>query len=308
MQDRRKQMRTSGFTLIELLTVVAIIAMLVAIFAVGSRKIRIISFGLQQKSVFHAMTVGLELFSGDFDGYPNSRLTQNSGGSFITGAQHLTEALLGRDERGFERLTRWTPPDDINPPSNDLYTNADASLARRRGPYCEIKYGKVLTIHDLWGPQAGIYDSGATPLGVARSPVITDVFAQNDAFAGGRVGMPILYFKADATKQRFRVDAARQTVDNPDLSQYSDWVYNFSDNLPILNLPWLRDPGAAWGGHFPDPDNAGRNPAQMFYEKITQQANPDQGFYRPYNGATFILMSAGWDGIFGTKDDIVNFD
>lgn len=304
MQDRRKQM-AGGFTLIELLTVVAIIAMLVAIFAVGTQKIRIISFGLQQKSVFHAMTVGLELFSGDFDGYPDSR-TRNVGGRPVTGAQHLAEALLGRDERGFERLTRWEPSQDNA--TGDLYSNDPASLARRRAPYCEIKYGQVLTIHDLWGPQDGIYDSGATPAGFQRSPVITDVFAQNDAFAGGRVGMPILYFKADASKPRFRVDAARQTVDNPDLTQYGDWVYNFDDNLPILNLPWLRDPGAVWDGHFSDPDNAGRNPAQMFYEQITQQANPDQGFYRPYNGATFILISAGWDGKFGTKDDIVNFD
>ena len=168
----------------------------------------------------------------------------------------------------------------------------------------------MVTIHDLWDGNNGaspIYDSSSATNFASQSPVITDVFAQNDT-PSGRVGMPILYFKADQTKQRFRVDIARQTVVNPDPLQYSDWTYNFDDNLPILNLPWLRDPGAAWDGHYADPDNAGRFPAQMFYEQITQQANPDQGFYRPYNGATFILISAGWDGIFGTKDDIVNFD
>ena len=273
MQDRRKQ-AAGGFTLIELLVVVAIIAMLVAIFSVGSKKIRIISFGLQQKSVFHAMTVGLELFSGDFDGYPDSRL-RSAGGEAVTGAQHLAEALLGRDERGFERLTRWEPSQDNA--TGDLYSNDPASLARRRAPYCEIKYGQVQTIHDLWGQQDGIYDSGATPAGFQRSPVITDVFAQNDAFAGGRVGMPILYFKADASKPRFRVDAARQPVINPGEAEYRDWVFNFDDNLPILGLPW-RDPGATWDGHFPDPDNAGRFPAQMFTSRLPSRPIRIRGF------------------------------
>lgn len=314
MQYRREKL-SGGFTLIELLTVVAIIALLISIFSVGVKKVRIISFGLQQKSVFHAMTVGLELFSGDFDSYPDSRITQNSGGTVITGAQHLAEALLGRDERGFERLTRWTPPDD-DTPAKDLYSNLPASLARRKGPYCEIKYGKVLTIRDLWeganGQSTIIYDTPG-PVGpasyVARSPVITDVFNRSDSPVG-RIGNPILYFKADTSK-RFRVDSTRQTV--PDASyveaQYNEWTYNFNDNLPILQLPWLRD--TAMNGmdvHYQDYDNQGRNQARMFYEQITQTTDPDRNFFKPYNNTGFILISAGWDSIFGTKDDIVNFD
>ena len=29
---------------------------------------------------------------------------------------------------------------------------------------------------------------------------------------------------------------------------------------------------------------------------------------QPFNATTFLLMAPGWDGIFGTKDDITNFD
>jgi prepilin-type N-terminal cleavage/methylation domain-containing protein len=309
MQDRQKQTR-GGFTLIELLVVVAIISMLIALFSVGTKKVKIISKGLQQKSVFHAMTVGLELFSKDFDGYPNSQMREQFGVQ-VTGAQHLAEALLGRDWRGFEPRTGWFPMDDTAFGSNvpaDIYTDTTASLARRKGPYCEIKYGQVLMPIELWsdrGPSK-IYLGNNAKL-VERSPVITDVFNRNDTLAG-RTGMPILYFRGDSTKP-FRVDSARQTVLNPSPAQYRLWAYNFDDNLPVLQLPWLRDTTqAGLDKHFRDPDDASKNHAQVFYERITQQANPDQNFYKPYNASTFILISAGWDGIFGTKDDIVNYD
>lgn len=309
MQDRQKQTR-GGFTLIELLVVVAIISMLIAILSVGTRKVKVISKGLQQKSVFHAMTVGLELFSKDFDGYPISE-ARNQFGVQMTGAQHLAEALLGRDWRGFEPRTGWFPMDDTAFGTNvpiDIYSDSAASLARRKGPYCEIKYGQVLMPLEVWsdkGPSTIYLGNNAKPS--ERSPMITDVFNQNDTLAG-RTGMPILYFRGDSTKL-FRVDSTRKTIVNPTPAQYRPWAYNFDDNLPVLQLPWLRDPTkAGLDVHFKDPDDASKNQAQVFYERITQQADSTRDFYKPYNASTFLLISAGWDGIFGTKDDIVNYD
>lgn len=318
-----KSMRThrikTAFTLIELLVVVGIISMLIAIFTVGSKKVKVASKGIQQKSVFHALRVGLEMFASDFDGYPASRLRQNKSGQLITGAQHLAEALLGRDERGFEPATKWTPPDDeiYNPakPADKLYDNTSDSLARRKRPYVELKYGYAVTIYDLWDGMTGgssVYTSGANAQGAARSPIITDVFNRVQIrLPDGqivRAGTPILYFKADGSKP-FRIDAARQTVFNPNAAQYSQWVYNFDDNLPILQLPWLADKNIAGASkHYQDPDGGNKNAAQVFYEQITQTADPTRNFYKPYNNDTFLLISAGWDGIFGTRDDIVNFD
>jgi prepilin-type N-terminal cleavage/methylation domain-containing protein len=71
MRDKTKQARY-GFTLIELLTVVAIIAMLIAIFGVGMQKIKISQRNLQQKAAFHSIDVGLNLFRNEFDGYPTA--------------------------------------------------------------------------------------------------------------------------------------------------------------------------------------------------------------------------------------------
>ena len=45
--------KNKAFTLIELLTVVAIIAMLISIFGIGLRKVKIIQRNLQQKAAFH---------------------------------------------------------------------------------------------------------------------------------------------------------------------------------------------------------------------------------------------------------------
>jgi len=311
MQDTRRQTQ-GGFTLIELLVVISIVALLIAILSVGSKKVKVISKNLQQKSAFHAMEVGLELFSGDFDGYPSSK-ARVAGGYYVTGAQHLAEAMLGRDGRGFEPQTGWFPLGDVmfspNAPA-DLYRSVDASLLRRKGPYCELKYGEARTIRQLWGGNngpSGIYDTPAAATNAQISPIMTDVFSRNDT-PSGNLGMPILYFKADSTK-RFRVDAARQTVTNPGSADYQDWVYNFDDNLPIIQLPWLRDTAVAGAAvHYRDPDDAAKTQAQVFYEQITQQEDSTRHYYKPYNGSTFLLISAGWDGIYGTKDDIVNFD
>ena len=44
----------------------------------------------------------------------------------------------------------------------------------------------------------------------------------------------------------------------------------------------------------------------VFYEMLTQRQ--DGNFFRPYNKSTFIFISAGYDGVYGTKDDLTSFD
>ncbi len=309
---RNKQ---NGFTLIELLVVVAIIAMLVSILSVAQRKVRIISKNLKQKAAFHAGEISLELYSKDFGGYPDSSLVADSG-TFVTGAQRLAEAFFGRDDRGFHPKTKWHPDKDAAA-GQDIYT--DLTLKDRKTPYFERKRVGFHTVYDLWGGATGampIYDAGVSSASVgpdktALSPVFTDVFTRNKVVINGeseKVGMPILYFRADPTK-RFRVDSTNTLVDPAVQSEYKKWVYDFDDNLPILQLPWLRDPTAEPDGmtlHYKDPQDAAKTNAQVFYEKLTQRQ--DGNFYKPYNKTTFIFISAGYDGIYGTKDDLTNFD
>jgi len=193
------------------------------------------------------------------------------------------------------------------------------TLKDRKKPYFERKRSGFYTIYDLWGGHIGssvIYESGGSTEPTMRTPVFTDVFTQNRVMINGetvKVGMPVLYFKADPTK-RFRVDASGNPVDpvmNTQEPEYSQWIYNFQDNVPILQLPWLREiqdptPTDGLAKHYQDPDNTGKENAQVFYEQLTKRH--DGNFYAPYNKNTFILISAGYDGIYGTRDDLTNFN
>jgi hypothetical protein len=140
-----------------------------------------------------------------------------------------------------------------------------------------------------------------------------------------KVGSPVLYFKAEPTK-KFRVNSLnRAEVATLAGQEYTGWVFDFNDNLSILNLSWLRElPDTIAGNtvHYstdpdnqsnvPDPGTGTLNP-QYFYQLITARERIDASgsgpdFIKPQNQETFILLSAGWDGIFGTKDDVGNFD
>jgi len=317
---KRIQIQTKAFTLIELLVVIAIIAMLVGIMAVGLKMATRQAKNLRQKTELRAMEIGLELFSKDFDGYPDSKvLGPDKGGLAVCGAQHLAEALLGRDDRGFEPLTGWYPPNDqlyrasLDAATlNTLYNASDnTSLIRRKERYVELKHSGVYTIAELW--QSGVAPSNiytsAGAVNRLRSPVITDTLNLNTITLGGttvKVGLPVLYFKTDGTK-RFRVNETNTLVTNPTTTDYSKWSYNFDDNLPVVTLPVLSDP-AMTDMDFKDPADATKNLAQVFYEKITQTADTGRNYYKPFNANKFILISAGWDGVYGTKDDITNFD
>jgi prepilin-type N-terminal cleavage/methylation domain-containing protein len=320
-----KRHKHKAFTLIELLVVIAIIAALVSILAVAQKKVKIVSKNLQQKAAFHAGEISLELFSGDFGGYPDSSQINDAGGT-VTGAQRLAEALFGRDEQGFHPKSKWHPALDlaIQP---DLYTNA--TLKDRKTPYFERKENRTgfYTINDLWS-EAGIapssvYDSSTATNGTGMAPVFTDVFRQNKVTLPSgeniKVGMPILYYKADPTKE-FRMDRDKNPV-VATIANCDDWVYNFNDNLAILELPWLRDPQDTLKEtgpiepHFPDDDNDGVTDSQVqrFYKLLTHTERDNDGdgqsdFIKPYNKDSFIFISAGYDGIYGTKDDLTNFD
>jgi prepilin-type N-terminal cleavage/methylation domain-containing protein len=315
-----------AFTLIELLVVISIIAVLTAIMAIGIRAATRQARSLRQKVELKAMETGLELFSKEFDDYPESKtLPIDGAANLVCGAQHLAEALLGRDNRGIEPQTGWYPPDDkLYKPNIDtavfdkLYdATSSASLQRRKGPYVELKNSGVYLISELWQSVTApskIYTSSGK-VNRERSPVITDTFNTNRITLNGvtvKVGQPVLYFKADGSKQ-FRNALPPATVANFVPDEYSKWIYNLDDNLPVVDLPVMSDT-TLMDMDFIDPANP--NPAavtaaqkaQRFYEQITQTADPDRKYYKPFNANKFILISAGWDGIYGTKDDITNFD
>lgn len=293
-----------GFTLIELLVVVAIISMLVGIIAPGLRGVVRQARNLKQKSVMKSMETGLELYAKDFDGYPDSSVLSNSGAPpYICGAQRMTEALVGRDGRGFDPKTKWYAPDPV-PDYPDLYTDEDKSLNRRKNPYVELKdTGAYLIFPDLYDTDPGtVFSSNDN----GRAPVFADIYRHRRVDLGGGqstwAGNPIVYFKADASSRYFGPDSPEQDK--------RKWIYNYEDNREIFKLGPVQDPINEEHHYNPTYTDTDKNMTgeELFYEDITDHKVKTGQFVKPYNANTFILMSAGWDGIFGTKDDITNFN
>lgn len=305
MKNTERKLRSCGFTLIELLVVIGIIMLLIGMLVPGMQMIKKQARNLRQKAVFHGIEIGIGFFRNDEGDFPPSKRKLGMSG-VVSGAQHLAEAMVGRDKQGFEPSTKWYAPTD-QAGSSDLYDySLDVSKNRRRDVYLDLKDTSLHLLSELYSPTAtgscysGRWDVANKP----PAPVLLDVFQHKEiADVNGKnvkLGTPILYYKANRNSKSFRVDPAVDT---------SRWIYDYQDNNTIARLGTVSDPTVK---HLIESSVLGDAGMKLFYEKIT---NPGQvttaggtTFYKPYNASEFILISAGWDGIFGTRDDLTNFN
>jgi hypothetical protein len=148
---------------------------------------------------------------------------------------------------------------------------------------------------------------------------------------------PILYYKANpnakyiadegsvnAVNAAGRSPVSYSTVDSAVGKRYApSGIYNLFDNAIITT-----DPGMDFGAgraHF-SPDRNATNPRPMLGNPTVsptnsafESQNPPGSFVRhifnpsisavatPHRPDSFILLSAGADGLFGTADDVANF-
>jgi hypothetical protein len=114
-----------------------------------------------------------------------------------------------------------------------------------------------------------------------------------------KAGTPILYYRAN-TSSKYELDPGGG------VSVYEQ-PYNINDNVALINLGRLTQSGLF--GEFHKLVNTAPNPGEVnFYEYITDpQLYASTGRRLPYNPDSYILISAGLDGLYGTEDDITNF-
>ena len=278
-----KPMKNKAFTIIELLTVMSIIVILISLLVPSLNRVRRYARTVAQKAQFHDISKGLEMFKIDFDEYPNSDANDTAGKDYC-GAMKLCEALLGQDGLGFHIDSRFTSDDTLSgtelypasqaPPYTDLYINS----LRARKLYIDANKIKIGTMEDLYDPS-----SPFDPCNVA----ISDVFDRKRGIKSrNRTGMPILYYKANVLK-------FSHNLTTPD---DADNIYNYKDNDELVGLRRAGEKEA----HplFADPNTT-------FYEDTWNRNIATT--YRPYNTDSYILISAGWDGLYGTRDDVHNF-
>jgi len=307
--NRRSKRFLTGFTIVELLTTLAIIAMLVGLLVPALNLVRNIAKETKQKAQLTTIGLALMTFKNDSDygDYPPSDwpdMTLPPPLRFeYCGAQKLAEALLGWDLLGFHPKTAWRANglDATDGPMtyDPARVRGDDSLNERRGPYLELATANAFRL-GISGPanRDGLFDDPA-PL-APHTFVICDVFGvkkitliqpgpagKTDVF---KAGTPILYYKANTSSKVF---APPPRVDQR--------IYDAYDNDPLVQLGQMMDITKVHklGTDIENlyrPDFEG----SIVDPKITARPWP----YRP---DSYILISAGLDGEYGTKDDIRNF-
>ena len=230
---------------------------------------------VKQHAQFHSIAAALELFDNEFEGYPPSDATDPTGAAYC-GAMKLCEAMMGRDLQGFhpDSVFRADGKDDKG---RDLYERSN--LLARRGPFLPPECADALTLADIYG-------KGKT------APSREDIFVLCDVYrrkreTGKEAGMPILYYEADTSK-------AAHDVNDPGNPEN---IYNYKDNHALVGLGVPGKPGK----QHPLFANPG-----MFYEMTRDKKVKDKSM--PCKADSYILISAGYDGLYGTEDDVTNFD
>jgi hypothetical protein len=237
----------------------------------------------KQLSQFQRIDTALDLFKSEFNFYPPSGALDENGKPYC-GAMKLVEAIMGQDLWGFHpdsvfrRDGTGSKGTMLYPDANNLSRQAYSDNFNMRKRYY-LRDGNCYHLKDLYN-DVGPFDG--------NEYVLCDEFWHvTDLGMDRRGGMPILYYKANTSKTAHDIN----DPNNPEN------IYNYRDNHALLALgvpgkPELKHP-------------LYENP-KIFYE-ITK--NPKaSGPIRPYGADTYILLSAGKDGLYGTKDDIANFD
>ncbi len=284
-QNSKPKTQNFGFTLIEVLTAVVIIAILVGILVPALNMVRKIANDAKQRAQIASIEIGLSLYKNEdsFGDYPPSHGYNDTYN--YCGAQTLAEAMFGQDLLGVDPNTQYDP-------DNPVYDDESASYStdNRKGPYLDRTNITVLTPADLFKSTA--------PLGslIDDKYVICDVYGHytkpitvRNSTKRVKIGAPVLYFKADTSKVGINASAPQ------------DSVYNFSDNYRIV-MPGRVSDGEPHSGFIDGstPDN--------FYNYITDEMTSTATTDRPLRPDSFLLISAGNDGLYGTSDDICNFE
>ena len=306
--------KKAGWTIVELLTVMSIIIILVGLLVPSLNKVKQYAKKVKQRAQFHGIDVAMEFFNTEFDGYPNSdEKDEASPQQDYCGAMKLCEAMVGMDLLGFHPDSRFRKDGtDGASPSTDLYPpNPDeGNLKDRKGLYLKLENANAYRLKDIYD-DFGIFGGDGGDLFV-----LCDVYKRLSRKTGIKVGMPILYYRANISGTKHSVKKPfypPHLVDNgvPIDDHKNFYDYEDNDGLVQLGMPWDATGAAhlmAFGSKTTLHDAPlSSSSAQVFYNKIwNDRIQINDG--RPYRSDSYILLSAGFDGEYGTADDIFNFE
>jgi prepilin-type N-terminal cleavage/methylation domain-containing protein len=283
----KQSSRKKAFTIIELLTVMSIIVILIGVLVPALNKVRRFATEVKQKAQFNSIQAAIELFNSKQDGYPDSGALDGVGQPYC-GAMKLSEAMMGRDLLGFhpDSVFRADGMDSTNTRQIYPVPPTTNNVSARLGTLLQFENANAYRLVDIYG-------SGNTAPFNENTFILCDVYTRTMR-TGNKMGMPILYYKADTSNY---LHDPNQIVDSMDSGGN---IYNFYDNAPLVSLgkPW-EQAGAT------SSQMSLANPARFYRNTRNTQVTTVR---RPYRTDSYILISAGFDGEYGTADDICNFD
>jgi hypothetical protein len=262
---------------------VAVFLILVVFGSFAAKRMKDFALSLRQTSQLAYIGDRIILFDSDFGSYPPSDANDQTGKPYC-GAVKLAEAMMGQDLLGWNTKSVFRRdgmdatgtvdlyPDEIERLDPNLCVE---NLNTREGPYLQIEYGNAYRLADVYG-------KGKTGPLPEDAYVLCDIYKRHRP-GGAETGMPILYYRANV------LNRAHQAGDPNN-------IYDYRDNLALISL---GVPGDSKKVHpLIDPKRFYLNTQNVRAASSTQPFRPEE----------FILISAGWDGLYGTADDICNFE
>ncbi|MFC1782243.1 type II secretion system protein [Planctomycetota bacterium] len=287
--------KSKAFSIVELLTVIAVISILLGLTLPALNEAKMQAKVMSVRADMKTLEMGLENFAGDMGFYPNSQqrpalvndALPNPNLMKDQGAHILFEALVGLDQFGYQKdhfygINPQGVPYKPGPPPR-----FDPVPTKRYDLYVQLDPSKVSSLDKCYPDM--VWNN--------TNPVFVDTLDVDRP-------RPILYYRANKNNHWL----AHATM--PTIYEYAD-NYEITRQSPAFD-PTFADNGTPW------------TIARQYFNYSIH--NPDTGINientppfqyktaRPYNPETYILISAGRDGVFGPNpnenyenDDIYNF-
>jgi prepilin-type N-terminal cleavage/methylation domain-containing protein len=315
---RTKAGRAGGFTLVELLVVIGIIVILVSILVPVVGRVKSLSQATATQAQIASIAAACERYYADFKAYPgpisNLQLQTPTNGAtpvnapavtkqtpgnptamdfpagVVTSTENLVLGLMG----GLEPVPDPTnPTPDITKVGNGPMSLNPIASARRRSP-AYVDNTNWLSNQSSNLPEQ-LYGTGGT----SWEHLGTSVPEFMDRFGDPR---PILYLRA-------RVGAPLGTSTQNGVAGDNSLQYNYTHLEPYKRPRGSTPTDLPSDFDTPEPSKPGPFQAEDWVKYLGlpgATATATGGVTPPRGKDRFILISAGADGVFGTKDDIFN--